>query len=100
MRKFIVPMLAATFLAVAGTAATTQTADAASVSVGIRGPGWGVQFNDGGMHRHRHFNQHRFQRLRNHCEPVYRTQWHWTRHGWKRMRVHVGFDCGPRYRWR
>ena len=88
MRKFVMPIMAAAFLAVAGTAATPETASAASISVGIHGPGWGVQFNDRDHHRASPHNQRR------QCEPVYRIQRHWNGHGWKRVRVHVGYDCG------
>ena len=103
MRKFVMPIMAAAFLAVAGTAAMPQTANAASVNVGIHGPGWGIQFNDGDRHRarrHGHRGHRAGHRARRHCEPVYRTQWHRTRHGWKRMKVHVGYDCGRMRRWR
>ncbi|MCB1482692.1 MAG: hypothetical protein KDJ55_12170 [Rhodobiaceae bacterium] len=92
MRKFVMPIMAAAFLAVAGTAAIPETANAASVSVGIHGNGWSAHFNDGDRNR-----GHRFNRRVN-CEPVYRIQRHWTRHGWKRVRVHVGYDCGRIHR--
>lgn len=92
MRTFVMPVLAAAFLAAAGTAAIPQTANAASVSVGIHGPGWDVRFNDRDRHRRR---GPRARAARRACDPVYRTQWHWTRSGWKRMRVHVGYNCRP-----
>lgn len=91
MRKFVMPILAAAFLAVAGTAAIPETANAASIQVGIHGPGWSASFNDGDDYRHGPRRMHRFERR---CEPVYRIQNQWTRHGWRRMRVHVGYDCG------
>ncbi|MFN0265015.1 hypothetical protein ACKTEK_14180 [Tepidamorphus sp. 3E244] len=90
MRKFVMPIMAAAFLAIAGTAAMPNTANAGSVSVGIQGNGFGIYYNDGDRNRGGH---RRHYRARRSCEPIYRTQRHWTRHGWKRMRVHVGYHC-------
>ena len=108
MRKFVMPLLAAAFLAVAGSAAIPQTANAASVHVGIHGPGWGIHYRDGHWDRgprwkrgHRGHRGRHARHLRRACDPVYRKQWHWTRHGWKRKRVLVGYHCPPiPRRWR
>ena len=102
MRKFIMPLLAAGFLAVAGTAATPQAAQAGtSVHVGVHGPGWGFHVG----HRDRHYRHHRrahphwhrerrhYRHHRRHCRPVYRKVWRWTPYGWERFRVKVGRRC-------
>ncbi len=105
MRKFIMPLLAAGFLAVAGTAATPQTANATSVHVGVNGPGWGfhVGHRDRGYrHYHRDRRFHRAERRwhrehrrwnRRHCRPVFRNVWRWTPYGWENFRVRVGRRC-------
>ena len=94
MRKAIMPIMAAAFLAVAGTAAIPETANAASV--GFHGNGWSVEFNDRNRHGH---GYQRHNRSNRHCEPIFRKQRVWTNHGWKRIKVKVGYDCHRGRRW-
>lgn len=90
MRKFVMPIMAAAFLAIAGTAVAPQTANAGSV--GFHGKGWSVEFND----RNYGHRRHGYNRWNRHCEPIFRKRVVWTHHGWKKVRVKVGYDCHHR----